>query len=139
MPSFGSAVQSVGKDVLVIKGDKVIGKGRSTIMVGDEWIGITFTEGEVVDLVKELKSVKLLGTRRVNFRYYPNSGFFEGPPFAEDDDEVEKIFDVLGQTLVVDEFNFGFGICPDHFKQVEGFASKRDATATGPGDNAVEL
>lgn len=120
MTYFGCAVENVGKDVLVVKDNKVIGKGRSLIMHGDDWIGIRFTEGEVLEMVKNFESVKSLGLKHNYFRYFPTSGLFWGPAFAEDD---EITWTVLGQTMVIDEFNFRFGICPDHFKQVEGYAS----------------
>lgn len=123
MTYFGCACENVGKDVLVIKDNKVIGKGRSVTMRGDEWVGIVFKEGEVLELIKDFESFKAFGAKHASFRYLPNSGLFFDGAFEE---ESEKAWEVLGQTMIVDEFNFGWGIAPDHFKQVEGFAARRD-------------
>jgi hypothetical protein len=121
MTYFGCAVENVGKNVLIIKDNKVIGKGSSQIMRGDEWVGIRFTEGEVLELVKDFAGVKAIGLKHNYFKYLPNSGLFWAAAFDEDE---EKAWEVLGQTMVIDEFNFSFGIAPDHFKQVEGFNHK---------------
>lgn len=114
------AVENVGKDVLIIKDGKVIGKGVSQLMYGDEWIGIRFTEGEIMDMTKDLSTVKSMGYKYSYFRYYPYSGVFLGAPSEMGREDEHAILDA---TLVVDELKLKYGMVPDHFKATPGYCA----------------
>ena len=36
------AVEGVGNDILFIKDNKVVGKGKSQAAYGDEWVGVNY-------------------------------------------------------------------------------------------------
>ena len=107
----------VGEKVLIIKDSKVIGKGFCSLANGDKFVSIRLEEGPILDMVKDLESVRLLGMRHTYVRYYPSSGLF----FDTDEHLGVGATELLCNTMVVSEFNFGFGICPEHFHNVEGF------------------
>jgi hypothetical protein len=114
------AVEGVGKTVLVVKGDQVIGKGRVVAARGNEWVSVELIEGEVIELTKELSGVKELGSRWATFRYLPLTGSYFSCTIQDDNDAAE---DILGETAIVDEFNFRYGLSPERFSKVPGYAS----------------
>ena len=121
MSSTSPAVEGVGKKVLIILNDEIIGKGTTQIARGDEYVGVRFEEGKVLDMIKDLETVKVLTLRHSYFRYLPYTGAFWGPPTVDEDDRID---DILSPTFIVDEFNLGYGIVPDHFSKVEGYKSQ---------------
>lgn len=44
-----NALESVGRKILLIKGNKVVGEGQSILGQGDKFHGISITEGELFD------------------------------------------------------------------------------------------
>lgn len=122
-----AAVPYCGKEVLVIRDGRVIGKGRAVTRVGDEVTSIQFTEGEIIELVQDLELVRLLGLRYSYFKYGPNYGVYLG-----DDTQTGVGGDeILADTLVVDAVNFRYGMAPTQFARVPGFRAALDAIGKG--------
>lgn len=120
---YDVAVPSTGKTVLVIKENKVIGKGSAQLAVGTDFVGIRFTEGEILEMTKDLTVVKIFEHKHAYFRYSPVSGAFIGSAYDKDR---EDEFDVLQDTTVVDEFNLKYRMVPEHFKDVPGYGAVMD-------------
>lgn len=109
--NFFKAIAS-GSNLLVIKNNRVIGKalvaGR---YVSD--VSVRFIEGEILDLVKDLELVKSVGLRYAYYHFSALSGSYIGS-----NDE-----DCLLDVMVVDEFNFRWGMVPEYFSVVSGYRS----------------
>lgn len=114
--SLFTAITTVGRDLLVIKGDKVIGKARAITQVGSH-IGVMFTDGEILDMVKNIDCVRSMGNKHSYFRFYALTGEYIGTydltGIGSDD--------ILWDVYVVDEFNFRWGMVPEHFSCVPGY------------------
>jgi hypothetical protein len=115
---YHAAVQSVGRDVLVIKHNKIIGKGRVE-MQRDSVINVKFIEGEILDMIQNLELVKSIGIRYSYFKFLS----FTGTYFDTDDCTGVGGEDILSDVVIVDEFNFNFGLVPAHFSKVPGYRS----------------
>lgn len=99
-----------GNNLLVIKNNRVIGKASIVGRYGSD-VGVRFTEGEILDLVKDLELVKAVGLR---YAYYPFSALSGGYIGSNDED-------CLLDVMVVDEFNFRWGMVPEYFSVVPGY------------------
>ena len=115
------AVENVGRDVLIIRNNQVIGKGMSQIMRGLDFVSITLVDDDAKKLIPVERISDAIGYKHTYLRYDPISGMFL--EIYGNDPEWEDINDRLEDTLVVDEFNFRWGLCPDTFKDVPGYRS----------------
>lgn len=113
------AIQGVGQNVLFIRDNKVVGIGRSQIMHGDDFVGITCVDDAAKALVSEDKeAIELLTYKHMYLSYSPITGMFIETRWMN-----EALDEKLEDTRVVDEFNFRWGMVPDSFKDVEGYRS----------------
>lgn len=119
------AVDGYGKKVLLIKDNKIVGKGSSQGSI-DYTIGIRAEEGEMLEQLKASSAAKILEVKWILPRFSQVTGGYVGSGFPDGED-IDAIF---GDVSVVDEFNFSFGFCPDHFKDVPGYRSKFDDPPT---------
>ena len=118
---YNYAVENVGRDVLIIRNNQVIGKGMSQTMRGLDFVSITLVDDDAKKLIPVECISDAIGYRHTYLRYDPISGMFL--EIYGNDPEWEDINDRLEDTLVVDEFNFRWGLCPDTFKDVPGYRS----------------
>lgn len=118
---YNYAVENVGRDVLIIRNNQVIGKGMSQTMRGLDFVSITLVDDDAKKLIPVERISDAIGYRHTYLRYDPISGMFL--EIYGNDPEWEDINDRLEDTLVVDEFNFRWGLCPDTFKDVPGYRS----------------
>jgi hypothetical protein len=120
------ALQNVGKTVLFIKDNKVVGKGRGQIGRGDEWHGIRIESGELFEQLKDIEPFNTpgIGTKHALIRFSPTLGSFIGFGFTDEFPQAEEI---LEYVRVVDEFNLGYRMVPDTFKDTEGYGVAADA------------
>lgn len=113
------AVEGVGKDILFIKDNKVVGKGKSHVAYGDVWVGASYLEGEFLEKFKLTEHVKAMSLKHTYLRFCPILGVFIG----DDKKFGSDIVDIFEDVRVVDEFNFRWGMVPDTFKDVPGYRS----------------
>lgn len=118
---YNYAVENVGRDVLIIRNNQVIGKGMSQTMHGLDFVSITLVDDDAKKLIPVERISDAIGYKHTYLRYDPISGMFL--EIYGNDPEWEDINDRLEDTLVVDEFNFRWGLCPDTFKDVPGYRS----------------
>ena len=111
------AVESVGKDVLLVQNNQIVGKGVSQIARGDVFVGIQITEGALVERVQGLDLVKFMGLKHSYFRFCPVTGAYLG----DDSQTGAGGFDLLGEVRVVDAFNLRWGMVPAWFAGVPGY------------------
>ena len=119
--NFHPAISGVGKSVLIIRGTKVIGKGKSQGMKGYEVVSITLEDAMAQALIPPNMVGETLGYKYTYLHYSPVTGGFLG--IYENDPLWQDINKQLDDTTVVDEENFRYGVVPDHFKEVEGYRS----------------
>lgn len=109
-----NAVDGVGKKVLIVGiGDKILGIGMSVVSFRGI-VSVKCIDNEAISLlnlsdVSEAKFILL--------KYDMMSGMYLG--CNSDIDE-----ELLENTYVVDEFNLGYGMVPQHFCDVKGYKSK---------------
>ena len=118
---YNYAVENVGRDVLIIRNNQVIGKGMSQTMRGLDFVSITLVDDDAKKLIPVERISDAIGYNHTYLRYDPISGMFL--EVYGNDPEWEDVNDQLEDTLVVDEFNFRWGLCPDTFKDVPGYRS----------------
>ena len=118
---YNYAVENVGRDVLIIRNNQVIGKGMSQTMRGLDFVSITLVDDDAKKLIPVERISDAIGYNYTYLRYDPISGMFL--EVYGNDPEWEDVNDQLEDTLVVDEFNFRWGLCPDTFKDVPGYRS----------------
>jgi hypothetical protein len=118
MPEF-LAVETVGREVLLIKDNKIIGEGRGVASY-DYIISIQMIDERAKALIKDSPAVKgwaEYGEEKMyrwsTFRF----NMFDGS-YIDDDD---RYFEPLENVRVVDKHYFELGICPKSFKEAEGF------------------
>lgn len=109
------AVDGVGKTVLIIKDNKVVGKGVSQTSF-DGMVGITISDDAGKDFFKDDYAVKTLGWRFTFFHYYESTG---NAAFSYTDEPEDR----LKGTRIIDEFNLRWGMVPESFKSVNGYRS----------------
>lgn len=107
------AVESVGKVVLVIKDNTVIGRGK-TVISSNYKVGIEMIDEATQKLIAGETS-DLLGFKHVHPRFSEITGMFITSGFIDSDIDAK-----LDGVYVVDEHNFGYGWVPEFFKTVEG-------------------
>ena len=112
---FFQAVESVGKPVLFIKDNKIVGKGISQ-MAMDGIVGVCVVDDAAKEFFKDDYAVKILGWKSTFFHYFTH----DGTPAMWYEDEPDGRH--LG-TRVVDEFSFRWGMVPESFKDVDGHRS----------------
>ena len=118
---YNYAVENVGRDVLIIRNNQVIGKGMSQTMRGSDFVSITLVDDDAKKLIPVERISDAIGYRHTYLRYDPISGMFL--EIYGNDPEWEDVNDQLEDTFIVDEFNFRWGLCPDTFKAVPGYQS----------------
>ncbi len=118
---YNYAVENVGRDVLIIRNNQVIGKGMTQTMRGVDFVSITLVDDDAKKLIPIERISDAIGYKHTYLRYDPISGMFL--EIYGNDPEWEDVNDQLEDTLVVDEFNFRWGLCPDTFKDVPGYRS----------------
>lgn len=119
--NMNPAISGVGKHVLIIRGNHVIGKGRSVAMRGEDFVSVVLTEESHHLIPADHELIQMVGYKHASIRYYPNTGgYISMGCLLEDDDVLEDFF---SDTLVVDEFHFRWGMVPDHFKTVDGYGA----------------
>lgn len=121
MSKFFRAVES-DTQVLVfnIKTREFLGMAKVATRRGDEYVSVRFEDGTIMDLVAQIKSFQAAGPRFSYYRYSPVTGVYLGRG-PEDDNDSE----ILGSTIIVDAFNFRWGLVPDHFKKYPGYATSK--------------
>ena len=122
------AIQSVGKDIVIIKDNKIIAKGQSVTMRGDDFVSIKLKDEYVQQFFnkfspKTLELFKAIG----HLRYFPTSGYFCSLPLDFEKDEEQKVSDEIEEmfsaSLAVDHFNLRYRMVPDYFKDSEDYGN----------------
>ena len=113
------AVNTVGNDILFIKDNEVIGKGKCVIAYGSDWVGVNYLEGELLETLLQNEFIRALTLKYIYFHFRPLTGSFI------DDREIFdcELGNLFEDVRVVDEFNFNWGMVPDTFKDVPGYRS----------------
>ena len=111
------AVDGTNRAVLIIRGDKIIGKGRTVLKSCDE-IAVRLTEGQIIEESKDLDIIQALGLENSFFRFSQWTGIFA--LWSHEDGDIIRLFKDI---RVVDEWRFQFGLVPDTFKTVPGYDS----------------
>lgn len=113
------AIDGVGKEVLIIRDNVVIGEGRCGGMRGNEFASISLIGDAQKMIPTDHELVKMLGYKHATIRYCPISGHFIGMGcLLEEHESLDHVFE---DTMVVDKFNFRWGMVPDHFMTVAGY------------------
>lgn len=130
-----NAIESVGRDSLLIQNNKVIGKVKVVTMVG-MICGAMMKDDACKELVKETAQIKIWSEskneimakdpcRFAYFHFNSISGEYIGD-YVEQNKYREKQ-KALEDCFIVDKFNFEYGWCPSTFSTVEGFGSRLKA------------
>ena len=133
------AVENVGKDIVIIKDNKIFAKGRSVAMRGNDYVSIKLCEEDQekffgkmdTDSKAILKSIGHIHISPYSGAFLQMSLDYEGLH-----KEIEEQFE---NTFAVDHFNLRYGIVPDHFKTAEDYRSaieeaKQEAAPTSDSD-----
>lgn len=125
---FHYAVESVGKDVLLVKDNKVIGKGRGAAS-RDYTVSINMVDDRAKALVDASEQVKAWSEGFFDKRY--RYSFFHFSQFSgEYVGDNDEFYEPLRDVRVVEERAFAYGMVPDTFKAVEGYGSALRAPST---------
>lgn len=117
------AIDGVGKNVVVVKDDKVIAKGRSVAMRGLEYVSIQLSDEDFEKFFAAMDdSTKSVLKSIGHIRVAPVTGGFLALSLDLEEDH-KDIADQFENTNVVDHFNLTYGMVPDFFKNVEGYRS----------------
>ena len=111
------ACDGVGKKVLIIRGNKVIGEGKSQTS-RDGCVSITL-EDDRAKLLVPIELLEGIGYKYCFLHYSMISGVFLG--LFEDDTEFDLINEQLSDTAIVDEDRLQYGMVPEHFKTLTGY------------------
>lgn len=122
MDNFYTAVGAAGREVLIIRDNKVIGKGMSQLSRNYSAF-ITLEDSAARGLIPKDRIFDEIGYRHTYLRYCSMTGVFLS--VYEGDPEWDDINDSLKDTRIVDSFNFQWGMVPDSFKDVVGYGSSR--------------
>jgi hypothetical protein len=119
--NFYRAVENVGREVWLIKDNKIVGEGYSGAMREGE-VSIEMRDDRAKALVENSDQVKAWGESHPEkkykwslFRFLTVTGTYVG--------EGESFCEELDDILVVDKFNLRYGMVPDTFKDTEGYRS----------------
>lgn len=117
--NFHLAVKDVGRDVVLIKDNKIVGEGRS-VTIRDGEVSIEMTDDRAKALVENSVQVKTWAESHPDkkykwsyFRFLTVTGTYVG--------EGELFCEELDDIMVVDKFNLRYGMVPDTFKDVEEY------------------
>lgn len=117
-----------GKSLFIIRDNKIVGEGRVSHAIGDDWAAVEITKGDIYEALLKTEACKRLGTKYVWLRYFSLTGMFICSSFT-DQPELDEMFQ---ETRAVDQFNLGWGMVPDSFKDVEGYSFKHTEIDTQP-------
>jgi len=116
------AVENVGRDVLLVRDNKVIGEGRT------QTSDCTVVSVEMVDdrakaLVDSSPMVQVLAVHSPDRKYRWALFHFHAftGRYADLPEDGDLYFADLENVRVVDKLNFEYGLVPDSFKEVEGY------------------
>lgn len=108
------AVDGVGKKVLFVGNDnKILGTGKSVA----SFRGIVSIECTNSKAISLLKLDDVSEAKFIYLKYDMMTGMYLGCNCVIDEEALED-------TYIVDEFNLGYGMVPQHFCGVEGYKSK---------------
>jgi hypothetical protein len=114
------AIDSVNKQVLVIKNGKIIANGISISMRGNEFAGVRLSNANLTFLPDNIRQMMdIIG----HLRFCPISGMYIEPTLGLDDEEFDHIESMFDKTYAVGELELRYGMVPDFFKNVEGYKS----------------
>lgn len=119
---IGDAIQSVGREVLLVKNNKIVGEGYA-ISSADYIVGVEMRDDRAKALVADSEQVKAWA------KHYPDKAFkYSSFHFSEltgvytDWDDGRGYYcAALDEVRVVDKRNLGYGMVPDSFKDTEGY------------------
>lgn len=132
------AVENVGREVVLIRDNKVIGEGYSVTKAGGI-VSIEMRDDAAKALIENSMQVKVLAEsfpeKKYKWAYFRFFGF-DGSYADSEDDRYHAEFE---NVRVVDKFNLRYGIVPDSFKDVEGCGAihNRDDADDGEPDEEV--
>jgi hypothetical protein len=116
------AVENVGREVFLIRDNKVVGEGYSQTSAHG-MISIEMRDDRAKAIVEDSSQVKAFGEAFPEkkykwsfFRFYK----FDGS-YADNADDGDRYFPGLTDIRVVDKLYLGYGMVPDTFTDVEGY------------------
>lgn len=112
---YNMAVEGCGNEILIIKDNKIVGKGRAQMCTNYQ-VDISIEDEAGRAFFADDFAVKILGWKNTYFRYYMTTGVYL-PTFMDEPDGRGK------ETRIVDAFKLSFGMVPDSFKDIEGYNS----------------
>ena len=111
-----------GNDVIVFNKDKQeIARGKA-VTSRDSWVSVQLKSGKLYDELMKHRELLIFGEINYTYlRFSEYSGMFLNFNFTDKlSDEIEALVEDI---RAVDEFNFRFGICNQHFADYPGFRS----------------
>jgi hypothetical protein len=117
---MNNAIIADNRKILIIENNKVIGKCRSTYISGYPAVRIQQLKGDMSNVVAST-SASHLSVSHLTIFFNSNTGHYlcsgiSGVAAVE----IDRLFK---DVRIVDKVNFQTGLCPDSFKDVEGYAS----------------
>lgn len=115
------AVENVGREVVLIRNNEVIGEGYSSVS-GGGIVGIEMRDDAAKALIADCAMVKLWEEKfpEKKFKYSLfHFSQYTGEYLGENEDEYTV--DALMDVRVVDKFNLRYGMVPSAFKDVVGY------------------
>lgn len=112
-----AAADRCGNDVLIIRDNQIVGKAKSVLQRGDLFVGIELLDDAAKSLIDITKNADLqsLGYRHIYIKYDPITGNFLP------DENFKEVREAMKDTMIVDEFNFRWGMVPEKFRDVPGY------------------
>lgn len=119
------AIDGVSKDVLIVDKDgKVIARGRSVSMKGNEFVSILLDKKDAELLLDSISNLTQIPMQSIgHIRCSPINGMFIEPTLDLNDQEFQIFENAFGDTYAVSEFDLRYGMVPDFFKVVPGYRS----------------
>lgn len=117
------AIESVGREVLLIRDKRIIGEGYSRSSA-DGTIAIEMLDERAKALIADSLAVKLWGTSFPEKKFkYSTFKFcqFTGEYIDMSHHDPYMLCPTLSDVRVVDKMGLHYGIVPDTFKDVEGY------------------
>lgn len=128
------AIETVGRLTLLTRGTKVLGRVHTGGMCRAEVV-ILLTPELYEQLIAPVVVKRDYGypPEKVTFlRFSPYTGEYMSNNL-DDDGDIKAVDGVFDNCRVVDEFNFGWGLVPEVFREVEGYRERMNAL-TEPGE-----
>lgn len=124
-----NAIETVGKETLLIKDNKIIGKVHIVTMSGIV-CGARMDDEACKDLVKDTAQLKIWSGSRneqvakqpyryAYFHFNVVTGEYIGDYITQN--QLREKEEALEGCFIVDKFNFDYGWCSSTFSTVEGF------------------